>query len=199
MSGGQRRKQIAEAALRLAESGLGAVTVTAVAREVGLVPSALYRHFGGREEIVQAAFETLRAKLLDNVRRSLAAESALEGLRGFIERQLAIFRANRAVPRILFSDAVTADDSPLRPQIVQAQDAMLAGLAGLVRRGQEQGCIRADADPRDLAVLFLGQLMLPAYMYYLRRGAFGLEDQVERNWSIFRQLLTGERPSREEE
>lgn len=184
-----RREQIAAAALKLAEKGLKAITVGAVAKAVGLAPSALYRHFENRDAILQAAFSVPRGRLQENLRLSQAEPRAMDGLHGFLQRQLGIIRAYPAIPRLLFSDDVCAEDSPLRGVIVAAQDAMLDGIAGIVAEGQARGDIRDDADARDLALLFLGQLLIPAYMDFLRRGGFDLENRVARNWAIFQRFL----------
>ena len=76
----QTRRAILDAALRLCEgSSLVALSLRAVAKEVGIVPTAFYRHFGSIEDLglalVDESFVSLRAVLRD-VRRedpSLAA------------------------------------------------------------------------------------------------------------------------------
>lgn len=65
-----RKEQIAQAALELvAAGGLMKLSVAAVARRVGLVPSALYRHFKGKDEVLDAALGLIQDKLLGNVRQ----------------------------------------------------------------------------------------------------------------------------------
>ncbi len=64
-----RREQIAEAALQLvASQGLRRLSVAAVARRVGLVPSGIYRHFRSKDEILSAVLERIEQRLLENVR-----------------------------------------------------------------------------------------------------------------------------------
>jgi AcrR family transcriptional regulator len=184
-----RQDQIARAALRLAKNGLRAVTVTAVAEAVGLVPSALYRHFKSRNEILRAAFGLLRNMLLSNLEASSTEPDALMGLERFWRRHLALIQSNGAVPRIIFSEDIAGQGSPFREMLIKGQDAMIAGIAGIMAQGQRAGRIRPDVDPKDLAVLFLGQILLPAHMFFLRRGEFDLEAQVGRNWTIFREML----------
>jgi AcrR family transcriptional regulator len=67
------RRAILDAALALCEeSSLGALSLRQVAKEVGIVPTGFYRHFGSIEELglalVDEAFVSLRAMLRD-VRR----------------------------------------------------------------------------------------------------------------------------------
>lgn len=64
------RQAIFEAALRLSEdSGFGALSLRQVAKDVGIVPTAFYRHFPSLEALglalVEESFESLRAMLRD--------------------------------------------------------------------------------------------------------------------------------------
>ncbi|MGE4551756.1 MAG: TetR/AcrR family transcriptional regulator [Desulfovibrionaceae bacterium] len=189
-SGDERRGQVVRAALTLAEQGLSAVTIAALAKAVGVVPSAIYRHFDGRDDVIRAAFEHVRGLMGRNLRRAATEPRALAGLEDFLRRHLALIDRHRALPRMLFSEQATAMDSVLRQAIVAGQDAMLTGIAAIIARGQAEGEIRRDAEPRDLAVLFLSQMLLPAHMRYIRGGDFDMTGQVERNWRIFRQMLS---------
>ena len=48
-----RQEEIAQAALKVvATQGMKALTVDRIARLVGVVPSALYRHFGDKDSIL---------------------------------------------------------------------------------------------------------------------------------------------------
>ena len=67
------RRAILDAALRLSEeTGLGGLSLRQVAKEVGIVPTAFYRHFASIDELglalVEESFSSLRAMLRD-VRR----------------------------------------------------------------------------------------------------------------------------------
>ncbi|MGI9155935.1 MAG: TetR family transcriptional regulator [Marmoricola sp.] len=74
------RQAILSSGLTLsAENGLGALSLRQVAKEVGIVPTAFYRHFGSIEELglvlVDDSFVSLRAML-----RDLRREPALAGV-----------------------------------------------------------------------------------------------------------------------
>jgi len=64
------RRAILDAALSLAEEGgLAAISLRQIAKEIGIVPTAFYRHFAGTEELglalVEESFDALRAMLRD--------------------------------------------------------------------------------------------------------------------------------------
>src|SRR5450756_2159291 len=64
-----RREQIIQAALSLIGShGLRRLSVASLARRIGLVPSALYRHFKGKEDVIEAVLQHIRDSLQQNVR-----------------------------------------------------------------------------------------------------------------------------------
>ena len=199
MSGKDRREQVVRSVLKLAEGGLKAVTVASVAEDVGLVPSALYRHFRGRDDMVRAAFAVLRGRLEENLNLAFAEPSALDGMEKLILRQVALAQACPAMPRIIFSDEVLAGDDPLRLYMIETQDRIIRGIASVMARAQEQGEVRADLAPADLAIIFMGQLLMPLHMQRLRHGAYDLEGQVERNWRAFRRLLAGPGTDTEQE
>ena len=103
-----RREQIAEAALSLvADHGLRRLSVAAVARRVGLVPSGIYRHFKSKDEILAAVLDRLEQRLLANV-QAARQENAdpLDCLKDVLTRHIRFIREGRAIPRIIFSDGV---------------------------------------------------------------------------------------------
>lgn len=75
------RRAILDAALRLSETnGLGPLSLRQVAKEVGVVPTAFYRHFASLDELglalVEESFESLRA-MLREVRRGQPAPAEI--------------------------------------------------------------------------------------------------------------------------
>ncbi len=104
-----RREQIAEAALALvATSGVRQLSVAAVARRVGLVPSGIYRHFKSKDEILDAVLEMLEKRVLDFVEAAVQeTDDPLERLHGVLRRHGGLNREGRAIPG-LSSDDVTA-------------------------------------------------------------------------------------------
>jgi AcrR family transcriptional regulator len=78
------RRAILDAALALCEdSSLVALSLRQVAKEVGIVPTAFYRHFDSIEalglELVDESFVSLRAMLRDVRRRDPALEDIIDG------------------------------------------------------------------------------------------------------------------------
>ncbi len=63
-----RREQIAQAALNLiANRGVASLSMAVLARRIGVVPSAIYRHFDSKDKVLDSVLDLLRKKLLGNV------------------------------------------------------------------------------------------------------------------------------------
>jgi AcrR family transcriptional regulator len=183
-----RRDQIAQAALRIiASKGTRALSVAAVARQVGLVPSAIYRHFESKDRLLDATLEHLGDRLLSNVH--LAAEETddpLERLRRLLTRHLRLIRENQAIPRVIFSEAIYGDRPERKVRVHGIISRYIGHIAQFVLEGQRAGRIRADLDPRAAAVTFLGLILPAAILWHLSDGGFDAARQSERGWRIFR-------------
>jgi AcrR family transcriptional regulator len=82
-------KQTARA--QLAEQGPAAVSLRGVARAMGLTPSALYRYFDGRDDLIVELVADAFASLADTLEDAFAGAPA----EGYAERWLAVARAYR--------------------------------------------------------------------------------------------------------
>ena len=69
----------------MAAEGLKRLSIAAVARRVGLVPSGIYRHFKSKDEMLDAVLDLLEKRLRANV-EAARAESAepLDRLRSLL-------------------------------------------------------------------------------------------------------------------
>ena len=129
----------------VADQGLRRLSVAAVARRVGLVPSGIYRHFKSKDEILAAVFDRIEQRLLANV-AGRPAENAdpLECLKGVLMRHIRFIREGRAIPRMIFSDDVHGR-KPRAPS--GASWRFSAAILGAGRRNRPPGPI-ARAHPR---------------------------------------------------
>jgi len=179
----------------IAGQGIKKLSVAAVARRVGLVPSALYRHFKGKEEILKATIELVRELLLDNVQSvRQATPIPLEQLRLLLMRHIRMIREFQAIPRIVFSDEILASYPQGRSAVYGIIQEFLGQVAQLVARGQRAGQINSGLDPETVAVLFLGLVQPPVVLWYLSNGRFDLVKQTEKAWQIFKKAIEVETP-----
>jgi AcrR family transcriptional regulator len=190
----QTRDRILTAARGLlAEGGLEACSMRAVADRAGATAGAIYKHFRGKEALVQqvvaAAFERFEVTLLEAIATEPVGSFARIAAMG--EAYIAFAEKHEEEFKILFSPIVASrkrlQELPghggypiLRRCIIEAIDA---------------GTIRSDADP-DLVALFLWSRVLGILTLLLAcdfRGeiAFAGELDARELFAVTRDLVTG--------
>jgi|tagenome__1003787_1003787.scaffolds.fasta_scaffold20818139_2 AcrR family transcriptional regulator len=118
--GDLRNALIGAAAELAAQGGPGSVSIRAAARQVGVTPTAAYRHFAGQEELVAAAHECALDELSAAMQKELAArpqvddpvQFALGSLAALGRGYLAFARAEPGLFRTVFSE----EGAPHRPE-----------------------------------------------------------------------------------
>jgi AcrR family transcriptional regulator len=189
-----RQEQYAQAALDLiAHEGLKALSVAAVARRVGLVPSALYRHFRGKEALLDSVIGLIREKLHANVDVVCGQTSdALERLQHLLLAHVRVIRENKGILRVVFSDELHNGYPDRKAQIWEMVSGYLKRVADIISRGQKEGQIRKDIDPDNASVMFLGLIQPAAILWNLSGGKFDVTRQVQKTWPIFYSSLKKE-------
>lgn len=182
-----RQGQIAQAALDLvSDRGLRALSVAAVARRVGLVPSAIYRHFKGKEEMLDAAIGLIRDRLLDNVEVSCAAQGySMDCLRHLLMRHVELIRENRGIPRIVFSADLLHGAPQRRIRMYSVVREYLNRVAEIIRRCQAEGKVKSHLDPQTVAMSFLGMIQPAVLLWHLSDGQYDITRHAHSAWRLF--------------
>lgn len=175
--------------------GMRGLSLAAVARRVGIVPSAIYRHFSGKEELLDAILELFHRRVMANV-SAVRAETSdpLEQLRRLLMRHVELIRQNEALPRVIFSEDVRHKGSPSKARVLEIVRGFLAEVERMVREGQGKGRIRPGLDPSTVALVFLGLFQPAAILWHLSEGNFDVTRHASRAWEVFRGAVEEGRP-----
>jgi AcrR family transcriptional regulator len=189
-----RKEQIAQAALGLiAAKGLRNLSIAGVARRVGIVPSAIYRHFKDKDELINSVLTHIQALLLDNVKQVCQETSSpIDRLRRLLFLHIRLIRENLGIPRIVFSEDVYLGPSERRRRVYQIVTNYLSRVEGIVRDGQISGEILSDIDAATLSVMFLGLMQPAALLWQVSNTAFDVTKFAEKAWKIFSQSIRKE-------
>ncbi len=187
-----RREQIAEAALALlGAGGIKGVNMTAIAHRLGLVSSAIYRHFKGKDEVLDAVLELIASRLRNNVSLVRAETTgALDRLENLLTRHVRLIRENQGIPRIMFSDEIARGDPKRKARLHQTISDFLGSISEIASEGQRDGEIRDDVEAETVAMLFVGIVQPGAVLWNLSDGQFDITRHAKRAWHLFRKSVT---------
>ena len=189
-----RQEQIAAAALELmASHGPKALNLVALARKVGLVPSAIYRHYPGKAAVLDAVLDLLAARLQENVKAVRAeAPAALDRLHRLLDLHVHLLQNDMAIPRVVLSEEVFNGNTRRRQRVHGIIQDYLGEVAQLVREGQQDGTLRPDVPPDTASVMFLG-LIHPAVILWLTSdGVFNVGLHAGRAWGLFTTMVAAQ-------
>ncbi|MEV5834358.1 TetR/AcrR family transcriptional regulator [Nocardia sp. NPDC052112] len=127
--------EIKQVALRLmAEGGPGAITLRAIAREMGMTPNAVYSYFPTRDDLITALINDVYSELADAVEAARDARPQTDAS-GRILAWACAFRdwalENPAGFRLIYGDPVPNYQPPEGGAAPAAEHRVCAGLTGL--------------------------------------------------------------------
>lgn len=157
-----RRTEIADAALRLIGArGVAALTVNALAGELGLTGGALYRHYPSTEAILEAV--AARAVELLDASTPPEGPSPREWLREFAAARTATVGGHAGLSRLLLSEQFAfALPASAHASLAGAVRKTREGIVRVLAAGQACGEFRRDLPPQALAPVVMGTIQMIA-------------------------------------
>lgn len=186
-----RREQISTAALALiARDGLKGMSMAALAEQVGMVPSALYRHYRNKRQIVEIILDRVRDGLRANLQSAReASPEPCARLRLLLDRHLGLLHRSPGLPRLVFPDDLGVRFPEGRLKLFGILTEYMSGIEGIVHEGQDSGCVRRDLPAGSLARLFLGMVQSAALTWHLSGGRVEPEAGAWEAWRAFEKAL----------
>ena len=154
------RRVILEAALEeLGEEGYGAFSIEGVAARAGVGKATIYRHWGGKLDLVEDAFRTLKAEA------TVPTEGTFrERVIGYLEQVAALVAESTysaCMPALI---SAAERDPTVRDFHNRFTAERRATLVELLRSGVEAGDLPASADPELLSDALVGPILLRRLM-----------------------------------
>jgi len=186
MVGDERRDQIAHAVMEIAaEQGARAISIGAVARRIGVTPSALYRHYPSKDAMLEGTLDRMAERMQANVERARdTTADPLEALERLLMLQIELIRSNRGLPFFVLSEGL-GDTPSHRDRFLRMVQGFRARLAELFGEAQARGQVRDDVPAENLAIAFIGLYVPPAILWNLSRGHFDITAHARRAWMVF--------------
>jgi len=168
------KQKILDAAIQLfSRKGFRSTSLSDLAQATGLTKGALYHHFKSKDALFYAVLENLRFLWRERVFRDmLEKRSALERLETLFDNHARLIEERETFCLVLSSLVMEMDN--VNAEFMDALREIFADLTALIQRiiekGQENGEIRNDLDPRLLALNLVGMMEGNSIPWILNRG-----------------------------
>ena len=182
-----RKDQIISAAIDLiGYKGVQSLSIAGIAEQVGIVPSAIYSHFKGKEDILDDVLTVIQKRFLDNVTQTRKkAPKALDRLHLLLKKQAHMLNENRAIPYVIFADGIYTGNPDRKAKVAEIIMTFLDMVQKIIEEGKQEGLIREDVVPTTAAIMFIGMIMPVAIISNLSEGLFDINDHLKNVWPVF--------------
>lgn len=192
-----RQEQILDITLEIiAENGLAGVNLSEIAQRVGVVPSALYRHFENKEALIDALLDRTHRALTENIKKiTMKSSSSLENLRRLFLMHLELIIKYPGMPKLVFSDAAVLGSSERKEKIFSIVKTYTDQLSAIVEKGQLEGDIISDILPAAVAFSMVSFVQHTALISNITEGKVDLSGQAEVAWGYVEKAIRNDRHS----
>jgi AcrR family transcriptional regulator len=166
--GERTRKAIVDAAIsRFARDGYKGSSLTGIARDIGLSPSAIYPYFADKEALFIVAVDEDAAREIEDGLASVNGDELVSDWRHMIVGFLVALERHPLARRVL---AGLEPEFTVRLIGIPALDQVRKALSGNLETLQLNGSVRSDVDPRAMASGFI-TLWLSLLMSLVQTGS----------------------------
>ncbi len=192
----ERKAEIVTAMLRLAdEVGPDRLTTQSVANAVGLTQPAIFRHFATKKDLWLAVAAIIADRL------TTAWDSALNSsddpavrIEALVAAQLTQIEAMPAIPSILFSRELQAENDDLRASVLALMTELVGLLTRELAKGQAAGVFDPELSPADGALLLVSLVQGLAIRWTLGKRGFPLAGEGRRLLAVQMRLFRNPQP-----
>ncbi|MFB9250915.1 TetR/AcrR family transcriptional regulator [Sphaerisporangium melleum] len=151
-SASERREHLVKLAAELfARKGFQATTVRQIADEAGILSGSLYHHFDSKETIVDEVLSTFLDDIIGRYREVLArGGDARSVLSEMVRIGFSNLEPHRAAITVMQNDWNYLRSLPgdRFDYLIKAEDEVERMWIGQIKRGQSEGLLRPDVDPK---------------------------------------------------
>ncbi len=180
-----RQEQILDTTLEIiSEKGLAGVNTSEIAQRVGIVPSALYRHFESKEALIDALLDRTHLILFENVRKmTLKKSDPKEDLKNLFLLHLEFIRKNPGMPKLVFSDAAVFGSPERKEKVLSIVKNYMNKLTEIAEKGRREGDFLQDISPEAVAFSMVSFVQYVGLISNLSEGKTDIGELAEQAWS----------------
>jgi TetR/AcrR family acrAB operon transcriptional repressor len=155
------RKQLLKKALTVfSKKGYAATTLEDIASEAEVTRGAIYHHFGGKAELYNTLVRGFSDRGNVIIQQAVSEGGTLPDiLRRVFVRQLEAIEDDQEMRELmelyLFKTGLVPELEEGRQQQIESGVGLIVMLADIMSQGIEQGLLRSDIDPKEMARAYL--------------------------------------------
>ena len=184
----KRQSEIIQAAIKLiGEGGIQALTIKNLSAEIGVVESALYRHFKSKTDVISGLLDYLESMMASHFEGIKDMEAGpFEKIEKLIQSQLQLFSETPSYAIVILSDGLYKNNKVLYDKLFNIMKTSRSTFIKVIEEGKKDGLIRNDVPSEHIAFIIMGSIRLNVNQWGLSGFNF---DLLQRGDALFRSLM----------
>ena len=183
-----RQNEIIKISLELiAEKSIQGLTIKNISSKLGVVESAIYRHFKNKIEILSTILETIKGNSLSN--NLDKTSNTLSQLEEGLKKRFKIFASFPALVSVVFSEDLFQNESLLINKTKDIMQKSIDDLVVIIEHGQKKDEIRKDIEAEYLALMIIGSLRMFVKQWKMDNYSFNLVERGDIFIKSVKQIL----------
>jgi len=183
-----RQTEIINASLEIiAESGIQSLTIKNISKKIGLVESAIYRHYESKTQILIAVLDSISEQPKSNEIKET------DSVFGILEKKLGhhfrTFNEKSVLVSVVFAEDLFQNEPTLVEKTRLKVEKSISDLSALIQKGQQSGEIRSDINPETVSVMINGSVRMLVKQWKMAEYSFDLIQRGKDLISSFKVIL----------
>lgn len=184
----ERQNEIIKASLELiAERGIQGMTIKNLSKKIGLVESAIYRHYKSKTQILTVILDSISGHTIPD--ESIKVESIIKHLEQILRNRFRIFTSNPALVSVVFAEDLFQNEALLVEKTKMKVKKAISEMATIIKVGQERGEIRNDIDSEQFAIMINGSVRMLVKQWRMSDFSFDLISKGDEQINTIKLLL----------
>jgi len=191
----ERRDQIAEAVLKIiSRDGLDGLSMPSVASEIGVVQSAIYRHFESKEDMVIYSIGVLKNRVTGLIKKVRdESDDVFMPFRNLLAFSRTALPIATVFPKVAFGLSADPSYEMRRSTIRGFLNDVIAIFCGILDDGKKKGDVILVIDTESAAFTFWGILVTSIIRWHLTGGDYDVEKFQSDAFDIFLSSIATEK------
>lgn len=174
----------------ITQHGLSNLTTKAIASELNCTEPSLYRHFKGKQHLLESLVNWFSENLIDSYNAALTKQNGLDRVIAFFESRTDLYQRYPEIAQLSFNEELYYNGYGLSEKIRTLFIEVKTFIIDSIELGQQDKSIRNDLTPEQLYYLTFGsyRILLTECWFLKTKKDFKIKNDLQN--TALRKFLT---------
>ncbi len=184
-----RRQEIVDCARKIiATRGAQGLTISELARAVGISDGAIYRHFRSKQEVLLALIDDIEETLFQRIEKAKQeGATPLDQLENVLQEHLSYVERRLGVSFLVIGEVLANGDRQLRQRMQAVVERYLKTVEEILREGAAQGQVNPAINFDAAALALFGLVQATVTLWHFAKTELPPTQRHQSLWQVYQE------------